>query len=62
MVGAAPLSAELTLQFQKVLTQAEIGQGYGLTETCTTVTQVRGVSSWRQDGADCDLRTAFFFF
>ena len=40
MVGAAPLSSELTLQFQKVLPQAEIGQGYGLTETCTTVTMV----------------------
>jgi len=38
IVGAAPLSAELTLQFQKVLPQAEIGQGYGLTETSTTVT------------------------
>lgn len=40
MVGAAPLSPELTLQFQKVLPQSEIGQGYGMTETCTTVTMV----------------------
>ncbi|KAF8504116.1 phenylacetyl-CoA ligase [Gautieria morchelliformis] len=38
MVGAAPLSSELTLLFHNVLPQAEIGQGYGLTETCTTVT------------------------
>ncbi|KAF8586732.1 phenylacetyl-CoA ligase [Ramaria rubella] len=37
MVGAAPLSPEVTLQFQQVLPQAEIGQGYGMTETCTTV-------------------------
>ena len=40
MVGAAPLSPELTLQFQNVLPQAEIGQGYGMTETSTTVTMV----------------------
>lgn len=40
MVGAAPLSAELTHQFTKVLPQAEICQGYGMTETCTTTTMV----------------------
>lgn len=38
MVGAAPLSAELTHQFTKVLPQSEICQGYGMTETCTTTT------------------------
>ncbi|KAF8524800.1 phenylacetyl-CoA ligase [Hysterangium stoloniferum] len=38
IVGAAPVSPELALQFEKVLPGAEIGQGYGLTETCTTVT------------------------
>ncbi|KIJ39426.1 hypothetical protein M422DRAFT_210302 [Sphaerobolus stellatus SS14] len=38
MVGAAPLSSELTLQFQKLVPQAEVNQGYGMTETCTTTT------------------------
>ncbi|EJF61698.1 amp dependent CoA ligase [Dichomitus squalens] len=35
--GAAPLSAELTHQVAKLLPHAHIGQGYGMTETCTTV-------------------------
>ncbi|KAM5545889.1 hypothetical protein V8D89_000015 [Ganoderma adspersum] len=34
--GAAPLSAELTHQVAKVLKNSRIGQGYGMTETCTT--------------------------
>ncbi|KAA1468065.1 amp dependent CoA ligase [Dentipellis sp. KUC8613] len=38
MCGAAPLSAELTQEVIKVLPNAAIGQGYGMTETCTTVT------------------------
>jgi acyl-CoA synthetase (AMP-forming)/AMP-acid ligase II len=35
--GAAPISAELTQQFIQTLPNCSIGQGYGLTETCTTV-------------------------
>ncbi|KZT64337.1 acetyl-CoA synthetase-like protein [Daedalea quercina L-15889] len=37
MSGAAPLSSELTQQVAKVLPQACVGQGYGMTETSTTV-------------------------
>ncbi|KAH9834984.1 amp dependent CoA ligase [Rhodofomes roseus] len=37
MSGAAPLSPELTNQLAKVLPQACVGQGYGMTETCTTI-------------------------
>ncbi|KZT08184.1 amp dependent CoA ligase [Laetiporus sulphureus 93-53] len=37
MSGAAPLSAELTKQLSELLPQASIGQGYGMTETSTTV-------------------------
>jgi len=40
MSGAAPLSAELTMQLVKVLPNATIGQGYGMTETCTSVSMV----------------------
>ncbi|KAF4605021.1 hypothetical protein EYR40_003804 [Pleurotus pulmonarius] len=36
--GAAPLSIELTLQVSKVLRNAIVGQGYGMTETATAVT------------------------
>lgn len=36
--GAAPLSAELVNQLMKVIPDAQIGQGYGLTESCTSVT------------------------
>ncbi|KAI0667878.1 acetyl-CoA synthetase-like protein [Trametes maxima] len=36
--AAAPLSAELTLQVSRVLPNSAIGQGYGLTETCTALT------------------------
>ncbi|TCD60045.1 hypothetical protein EIP91_010839, partial [Steccherinum ochraceum] len=42
MSGAAPLSAELTQQLVKVLPNATIGQAYGMTESCTTLT-LRGV-------------------
>jgi len=35
--GAAPVSAELQEQVMKVLPNAEIGQAYGMTETCTVV-------------------------
>ena len=35
--GAAPVSAELQEQVTKVLPNAEIGQAYGMTETCTVV-------------------------
>ncbi|OCH94572.1 amp dependent CoA ligase [Obba rivulosa] len=35
--AAAPLSAEITLHLSKVLPMATIGQGYGLTETCTAL-------------------------
>ncbi|KAI0752727.1 amp dependent CoA ligase [Daedaleopsis nitida] len=34
--GAAPLSAELTHQIARILKNSGIGQGYGMTETCTT--------------------------
>ena len=34
--GAAPLSAELTNQVARILPNSGIGQGYGMTETCTT--------------------------
>ncbi|OSC99660.1 acetyl-CoA synthetase-like protein [Trametes coccinea BRFM310] len=34
--GAAPLSAELTQQVARLLPNSGIGQGYGMTETCTT--------------------------
>ncbi|EJD03682.1 phenylacetyl-CoA ligase [Fomitiporia mediterranea MF3/22] len=43
--GAAPLSRELTQQLIKVLPNAQIGQGYGMTETCTTVTMVP-ITQW----------------
>ncbi|KAI0785098.1 amp dependent CoA ligase [Abortiporus biennis] len=38
MCGAAPLSAELTNQAVKILPDVGISQGYGMTETSTTVT------------------------
>ncbi|KAI0034004.1 amp dependent CoA ligase [Vararia minispora EC-137] len=37
MSGAAPLSRELTESLLKIVPKAEVGQGYGMTETCTTV-------------------------
>ncbi|KAI0803315.1 amp dependent CoA ligase [Irpex lacteus] len=37
MSGAAPLSAELTMQLAEILPQCSIGQGYGMTETFTTI-------------------------
>jgi len=37
MVGAAPLSQELTQQFLKLHPHVKLGQGYGMTETSTTV-------------------------
>ncbi|KZS98390.1 phenylacetyl-CoA ligase [Sistotremastrum niveocremeum HHB9708] len=40
MVGAAPLSAELSLQFEKLLPNVVLAQGYGMTETSTTVTML----------------------
>ncbi|PIL29048.1 transporter [Ganoderma sinense ZZ0214-1] len=36
--GAAPVSAELTDQLTKVLPNALVGQGYGMTETSTMIT------------------------
>ncbi|KAI0363875.1 acetyl-CoA synthetase-like protein [Pilatotrama ljubarskyi] len=36
--AAAPLSPELTLQLARLLPHSFIGQGYGMTETCTSVT------------------------
>ncbi|KAM6498476.1 amp dependent CoA ligase [Amanita muscaria] len=38
--GAAPLSGELMHNLRKILPDATIGQGYGMTETCTTVSLV----------------------
>ncbi|KAF8640955.1 hypothetical protein AX17_000601 [Amanita inopinata Kibby_2008] len=40
MSGAAPLSGELMHKITKLLPNATIGQGYGLTETCTTVSMI----------------------
>lgn len=40
MAGAAPVPAELTEQLRKVLPNAHIGQGYGMTETSTSITMV----------------------
>ncbi|KAI0040813.1 amp dependent CoA ligase [Auriscalpium vulgare] len=37
LCGAAPLSAQLVSQLVKVIPNAYIGQGYGMTETATTV-------------------------
>ncbi|KAF5323577.1 hypothetical protein D9611_005726 [Ephemerocybe angulata] len=37
MSGAAPLGGELMRQVSEILPNASIGQGYGMTETCTTV-------------------------
>ncbi|KAG8786434.1 hypothetical protein FRC12_016555 [Ceratobasidium sp. 428] len=37
MVGAAPLSPELTNQFRKLIPNLTVGQGYGMTETATSV-------------------------
>ncbi|KAI0662181.1 acetyl-CoA synthetase-like protein [Cubamyces menziesii] len=36
IIGAAPVSAELTHHLSRVLPNSRIGQGYGMTETCTT--------------------------
>jgi len=36
-IGAAPFSAELQEQVVKVIPNAEIGQAYGMTETCTVI-------------------------
>ncbi|KAL5494984.1 hypothetical protein ACEPAI_446 [Sanghuangporus weigelae] len=40
LCGAAPLSQELTEQLIKVLPNAQVGQGYGMTETCTSIAMV----------------------
>ncbi|KAG6832521.1 hypothetical protein H0H92_000150 [Tricholoma furcatifolium] len=40
MSGAAPLSGDLVKSLRQLLPNAVIGQGYGLTETCTTVTML----------------------
>jgi len=37
MVGAAPLSNEVNAQIFRVFPEAHIGQAYGMTETCTSV-------------------------
>lgn len=38
MIGAAPLSGELTRQLVKVLPEVSTFQAYGLTETCCAIT------------------------
>ncbi|KAJ7926028.1 amp dependent CoA ligase [Mycena leptocephala] len=40
--GAAPLSGELMSGLSKVIPNAAIGQGYGMTETCTTISLMGG--------------------
>ncbi|KAL1747511.1 hypothetical protein HDZ31DRAFT_31646 [Schizophyllum fasciatum] len=47
MSGAAPLSAELLNQTSKLMPNATVGQGYGLTETSTTISMV---PPWQQIG------------
>ena len=42
MSGAAPLGGELLEQVSKVLPNAVIGQGYGMTETSTTISMFAG--------------------
>ena len=37
LCGAAPVSAELQEQVVKVIPNAEIGQAYGMTETCAII-------------------------
>ncbi|KAI0827049.1 phenylacetyl-CoA ligase [Trametes gibbosa] len=37
MIAAAPVSAELTEQLLRVFPNVQLGQGYGMTETCATV-------------------------
>ncbi|TBU58568.1 phenylacetyl-CoA ligase [Dichomitus squalens] len=37
MIAAAPVSAELTEQLLGVFPAAQLGQGYGMTETCATI-------------------------
>ncbi|KAJ7478654.1 phenylacetyl-CoA ligase [Mycena galericulata] len=37
MIAAAPISAELTQSFLRVLPGIHLGQGYGMTETCAAV-------------------------
>ncbi|KAJ7170122.1 amp dependent CoA ligase [Mycena filopes] len=40
--GAAPLSGELMSTVRDILPNAAIGQGYGMTETCTTISLLGG--------------------
>lgn len=40
LVGAAPVSPELTAQFRQVMPNLSFGQAYGMTETATLVTMV----------------------
>ncbi|KAJ7631209.1 amp dependent CoA ligase [Roridomyces roridus] len=49
--GAAPLSGELLTGLRKLLPDAAIGQGYGMTETCTTVAILGGRQSMSTPGA-----------
>ncbi|KZO92573.1 phenylacetyl-CoA ligase [Calocera viscosa TUFC12733] len=39
MVGAAPLSKEVTEKFKAMFPRMRMGQGYGMTETCTIVSK-----------------------
>ncbi|CAK5279834.1 unnamed protein product [Mycena citricolor] len=40
--GAAPLTGDLMVTLQAILPNATIGQGYGMTETCATITFLGG--------------------
>ncbi|TFK56581.1 phenylacetyl-CoA ligase [Heliocybe sulcata] len=40
MAGAAPVSKELTEDLVKILPNADVGQGYGMTETCTVIAMI----------------------
>lgn len=51
MCGAAPLSGELLSQLTQLLPYTSIGQGYGLTETCTSVAMLAPETKVAREGS-----------
>ncbi|KAJ7103285.1 amp dependent CoA ligase [Mycena belliarum] len=49
--GAAPLSGSLTNSLRQVVPNAAIGQGYGMTETCTTISMMSGRQKMGVEGS-----------
>ncbi|KAJ7040366.1 amp dependent CoA ligase [Mycena alexandri] len=49
--GAAPLSGELMSSLRHILPNAAIGQGYGMTETCTTISLMGGRQRMGTEGS-----------